>query len=126
MNDFLALDISSAGMRVQRQRMRIISENLANQHTTGPDGAYARKEVIFEAVPITEFERELDGSIKSMNSGEDAQHSVVVSEVRQDGADPIKVYDPSHPHADAQGLRGVSQHQYFPRDDRHGRSLAHV
>jgi flagellar basal-body rod protein FlgC len=30
-------------------------------------------------------------------------HSVEVTEVRTDGAPPIRVYDPSHPHADAQG-----------------------
>ena len=49
MNDFIAMDISSAGITAQRTRLRVIAENLANQHTTGPNGPYQRQETIFES-----------------------------------------------------------------------------
>ena len=104
MNDFIALDLSGAGMRVQRERMRVIAENLANQHTTGPNGPYQRKDAIFESVPIEPFDNALSAAMDAQSEGPGAPlSSVRVTEVRQDGSDPIKVYDPSHPHADADG-----------------------
>ena len=35
--DFGSIDISAAGMRVQRQRMDLIAANLANVDTVGPE-----------------------------------------------------------------------------------------
>ena len=104
MNDFLALDISGAGMRVQRQRMQVVAENLANQKTTGPDGPYQRKEVVVRAIPMTEFQRTLEGElVRSNGEVDEATQGVAVSEVRPDQEAPTRVFDPSHPHADAQG-----------------------
>ncbi|MCE5229493.1 flagellar basal body rod protein FlgC [bacterium] len=105
MSDFLALDISGAGMAAQRMRMRVISENLANQHTTGPNGPYQRKEVVMESSPIKDFSDELTGALQQLSTtdGKDAVSSVKVSSVSRDGSEPVRVYDPSHPHADAQG-----------------------
>ena len=105
MNDLLALDLSGAGMRAQRIRMQVVAENLANQHTTGPNGPYQRKEAVFESVPVTSFDQDLAASIRSLTQapGEEAVQSVNVSDVRADNSEPVKVYDPSHPHADAQG-----------------------
>ena len=101
MNDFMALDISSAGMSAQRTRLRVIAENLANQQTTGPNGPYMRKEAIFEAAPVQSFGSELEGAMQNLEG--DSPQSVTVSSIRSDGAEPIRVYDPTHPHADAQG-----------------------
>jgi flagellar basal-body rod protein FlgC len=103
MNDLLALDISGAGMRVQRERMAAVAENLANQHTTGPNGPYQRKQVIAQAVPISEFEKTLNGALSKAENVEGVA-SVGVAEVQRDKSEPTKVYDPSHPHADAQGF----------------------
>lgn len=103
MNDFVALDLSSAGMRVQRQRMRVVSENLANQHTTGPDGPYQRKEIMFSSEPVA-FERELRGALEAHSpAARDQLHSVVVSDVRHDNSEPVRIFDPNHPQADAEG-----------------------
>ncbi len=103
MNDFMALDISGAGMTAQRTRMRLIAENLANQHTTGPDGPYQRRDAVLKATPL-EFSQELAGAI---DQGTDpalaAAQSVAVDHVRVDESEPVRVYDPSHPHADGQG-----------------------
>lgn len=105
MSDFIALDLSSAGMAAERMRMRVISENLANQHTTGPNGPYQRKEVLIESLPITQFADELSGALEQMKTsdGREAISSVEVSQVAPDGAEPVRVFDPNHPHADAQG-----------------------
>ena len=98
MSDLTALDLSSAGMKAQRIRMQVVAENLANQHTTGPDGPYQRKEVVFESQPVTSFQNELDGAMANGNS-ENVSQSVEVKEIRADGSEPIKVFDPSHPFA---------------------------
>jgi flagellar basal-body rod protein FlgC len=99
MNDFIALDLSAAGMRVQRQRMQIVAENLANQDTTGPDGPYKRKEAVLQATQV-DFGKNLS---EAMNMEEQSIHSVAIAAVSVDSAPPVKVYDPSHPNADAQG-----------------------
>ena len=104
MNDFITLELSGAGMRTQRQRMAVIAENLANQHTTGPNGPYQRKDVVMHAVPVTAFDKELDAAL-GQSSGDPATalQTVVVAEVRSDGSEPEKRYEPDHPLADAQG-----------------------
>ncbi|HOE94971.1 MAG TPA: flagellar basal body rod protein FlgC [Candidatus Sumerlaeota bacterium] len=102
MSDFLGLDISGAGMSVQRQRLRVIAENLANQQTTGPDGPYQRKRVVIEAAPVDSFAKAFDGALAE-RSDSDGATSVRVAAVRPDGAQPVRVYDPHHPHADRDG-----------------------
>lgn len=99
MNDFLALDLSASGMRVQRHRMQIVAENLANQQTTGPDGPYQRKQAVVQAVKV-DFDDDLKAA---MNPEARAVHAATVTAVVKDPAPPLRVYDPSHPHADAEG-----------------------
>jgi len=105
MNDLTAMSISSAGMSAQRTRMRVIAENLANQHTTGPDGPYQRKEVILNSVPITNFQSELDTALDGALSPAEVGNidSVAVSDIVEDGSEPVRRYDPNHPQADADG-----------------------
>lgn len=101
MDDFLALDISAAGMRVQRQRVRVVAENLANQQTTGPNGPYQRKEVVVESIPM--FDNELTQAVGRIDDSVRVS-SAAVTEIRPDEAPPMRVYDPSHPHADQDGF----------------------
>lgn len=100
-----AMSIGSAGMSVQRARMRVIAENLANQHTTGPSGPYQRKEVLLKSVPITEFQTEfdnaLDGALSPSEFG--TIESVAIDGIVEDNSEPILRYDPNHPQADADG-----------------------
>lgn len=105
MSDFITLDISGAGMAAQRARMRAISENLANQHTTGPNGPYQRKQVVLEKVDLANFADELTGAMENLSTadGKSAVSSVKVGSIAPDGSEPVRVYDPSHPHANAQG-----------------------
>lgn len=106
MNDFLALDLSGAGMRAQRMRLQVVSENLANQHTVGPNGPYKRKEAVFQTVPVSSFEKDLEDAVGGLTNtkGAPSVQSVAVSEVRTDNAEPVRVFEPSNPQADAKGF----------------------
>jgi flagellar basal-body rod protein FlgC len=85
-----ALSVAASGMRVQSDRMKVISENIANADSTSPiPGAdpYRRK------VPTvtSKFDRELDASM--VESGKTVTDK---SEFRSQ-------YDPGNPSADKQG-----------------------
>src|SRR5207249_8678872 len=83
------LRISGSALTAERIRLDTIAQNIANSQTTrGPDGrAYRRREVVFEAIP----------------SGQPDAGGVRVTEVVESSAPPERVYNPSHPDADAQG-----------------------
>lgn len=85
-----ALDISASGMDAQSQRLRVISENMANEDTTGSTpGAdpYRRKIITF-------------GEQVDQQTGES---EVAVKSIGRDMSAFNKRYDPSHPAADATG-----------------------
>jgi flagellar basal-body rod protein FlgC len=77
------LALSASGMKAQSERLRHVSENIANADTAG----YRRKAVPFEAVYT--FGRP---------TGE-----VQTGRVRLDRSELTHVYDPGHPLADASG-----------------------
>ncbi len=82
--------VAVSGMKVQAERLRMISENLANVDSTAqtPDGLpYRRK--------IMTFKSELDRT--------NGLHRVVVDKVKPDSSDFNKKYDPNHPAADRDG-----------------------
>lgn len=84
MNEFSqTLAVSSAGMQAQAMRLRHVSENIANADTPG----YRRK-----TVPFT-----------LSRDGMNASGLVEVGRVRLDKTELEKVFDPSHPLADASG-----------------------
>jgi flagellar basal-body rod protein FlgC len=87
---FDALRISASGMTAERLRMDVIAENLANANTTRTEqgGPYRRKEVVLQA----------GGS-----SFADVLAGVRVAAIVEDPSPPRRVYDPTHPDADAQG-----------------------
>lgn len=80
MTDFSdAMNVATSGMKAQANRLRHLSENIANTDTPG----YRRKMVSFE---------------QAMNSG-----LVETGRVTLDQSDLTKIYDPSNPLADATG-----------------------
>lgn len=84
MSDFSkALDITSSGLMAQAQRLRHVSENIANADTPG----YRRKLVPFEAAV----------------TGGDAMTPVRPGPVRLDRTDLKRIYEPGHPLADDSG-----------------------
>lgn len=89
-----SIKISTAGMRVQGTRLRVISENIANADSL-PDGPgdtpYRRKQVSFKNV----LDRSLDAK------------RVKVDKIQVDKTDFEKKYDPQHPAADENGYVAV-------------------
>ena len=85
-----SMNISVAGLRAQGERLRVISENIANAGSTAltPDGEpYRRKLVTFG----NELNRELGTSL------------VEVQSVKRDPSDFSLRYQPGHPAADDSG-----------------------
>jgi flagellar basal-body rod protein FlgC len=88
---FGALGIAASGMAAERLRLDVTSANLANADTTrGVDGKpYVRQEVALQAGGVASFSSVLTG--------------VQVAGIVDDPSPPRRVYDPSHPDADANG-----------------------
>jgi flagellar basal-body rod protein FlgC len=84
MNDFSnAISVASSGMKAQANRLRHLSENIANADTPG----FRRK--------IVSFEEQVN---QGRRTGE-----VATGQLRLDQTDLARVYDPAHPLADAGG-----------------------
>lgn len=94
--DFLgSFEISASGLYAQRRRLDIISSNLANIETTrtGRGGPYRRKMVVMSAKPLEEFNQLLTLHTEG----------VQIDDVVEDESPFRRVYNPSHPDADADG-----------------------
>ena len=94
------MNISASGMTAQRLRLDIISQNIANVNTTRDENGkpYQRKTVVFEEKNMTPFGDILLKTAGTVGSG------VKVTQISSDTKTPMrKVYDPSHPDADADG-----------------------
>ncbi len=117
---FKAIDVASTGMTVQRQKMDVVSENIANIDTsrTAEGGPYQRQRVIVsEADPRAKFSeamntahnklsrtnsRHLKGQALSMNDAKDT-NKVSGREISDPDSSFKLVFDPSHPDADSDG-----------------------
>jgi flagellar basal-body rod protein FlgC len=77
-----AMSVASSGMKAQANRLRHVSENIANTDTPG----YRRKTISFETA--------MHGP---------AQGQVVTGNVNLDQSELSRVFDPSHPMADQNG-----------------------
>jgi len=103
MSLFGSIELSAQGLSVQRQRMELVSANLANISTTRtPEGGpYLRRQLVVESVENTDFGTAFEGF---MDKGhEDMIMGARATEVRLDPTPPIQRYEPGHPHADANG-----------------------
>ncbi|MBY6006485.1 flagellar basal body rod protein FlgC [Salipiger bermudensis] len=89
------LSVAASGMRAQGERLKVVSENVANASSTGnTDGEdpYRRKIISFQEM----VDRDSGASM------------VEVEGIRRDDADFQLSYDPSHPAADQDGFVKVS------------------
>ena len=115
-----AIDISSRGLSVQRAKMNVVAENIANAETTKTDkgGPYRRQQIaVSEEKLKTNFNTHLKQAgvkLSRTNSGHmpsklraikgNTEISNVDMKVVQDSPDNYKlVHDPSHPDADSDG-----------------------
>jgi flagellar basal-body rod protein FlgC len=92
--------ISAAGMTAQRRRLEVLIGNLVNSNTTQAAGkeAVSRNDVVFAASSPTS-----DNFKKAMDAAMEEVQSVEVAQVVADTREPIKRYEPNHPHADKDG-----------------------
>jgi flagellar basal-body rod protein FlgC len=88
-------NISGSGLAAQRLRLQTVASNMANAKTTRTeDGTpYKRRVPIFETAVVDPFGDALERSLSS----------VEVSGVKSI-AEFKKIYDPSHPDADGDGM----------------------
>lgn len=91
MDDLIkTMRISAAGMRVQGNRLRVIAQNIANANSLPQElgqQPYRRQVITFKNV----LDRSL--GLKTVRTGS----------IRPDKSDFGKLYEPSHPAADADG-----------------------
>ena len=87
---------SVAALDAERTRLDVISENIANAHTTrGPDGKpYQRQVVVFE----TALQNAIGGGDQAPTP------TLRVARVDKDPRPPELVYEPGHPDANADGM----------------------
>jgi len=84
------LQISSSALKAQSERLRVVSENLANARSTGEaagDDPYQRKTITFES----EFNRAVKADM------------VKVKDIGVDKSPYTVEYEPGHPAADENG-----------------------
>ncbi|NLN81183.1 MAG: flagellar basal body rod protein FlgC [Clostridiales bacterium] len=95
-----SLNISGSGLNVQRTRMNIISQNIANAGTTRTEdgGPYRRKIVNIQEDLANEF-----GVILDDENNRYQVSGVAVAEIVDDPSALKPVYNPSHPDADENG-----------------------
>jgi flagellar basal-body rod protein FlgC len=94
-----AMEVSASGLSAQRRRLEVLVSNLVNADTTAPAGTepYRRKDVVFSATtPQSTFGGTLTDAMEGVQG-------VEVSEIVTDKSDPIRRYEPGHPHADKDG-----------------------
>lgn len=118
-----SFDISASALTAQRLRLDIISSNLANMNSTrqadGTLGAYRRKNVVFAALmpggdpaatksngPLSQRSENGQTTLSaSVSYNQNEGVGVQVLQIAEDENTPLKrIYDPSHPDADANGF----------------------
>ena len=96
MSYFSALDVSASGLSVQRARMDLISQNIANVNTTRTeDGTPYRRQTLSVSAEKSSFGSYLSNAQSAMKA--------VIDGVNKDMSDFERKYDPSNPDADEDG-----------------------
>ncbi len=94
---FKVFDIAGSSMSAQSVRLNTTASNLANANTAAgsAEQAYRSKQPIFQTV-LNEL------------SPDDTSEGVRVKSVVESNAPPVKVHQPGHPQADADGFVWMS------------------
>ena len=98
------LKTAGSALTAQRLRMDVIASNLANSEATStPEGGpYKRERVVFGPV-LRDTVNKLGSGASDIADGS-ATGGVEVTGIVQDDEDPRRVFDPTHPDADADGF----------------------
>ena len=89
---------TSAALDAERTRLDVISQNIANAHTTHDvDGKpYQRRVVVFE-----------NALQSAMADGNSTLMPAQVAKIERDTRPPLKIYNPGNPEADANGMVAI-------------------
>ena len=101
-----SMRIGLSALTAQRLRLDTISNNIANAETTrtAEGGAYKREDVVFATRDRSSFLPALVLAQRNTgNSGLLPMDGVQVARITQDETPGPRVYDPTHPDADADG-----------------------
>jgi len=93
-----AMEISRTGLDVEWKRLEVIADNLANLSTTRTASGAPYQAMRLVSGPKASFAQLVGAPQTGGLSG------VMTYGVEPTTAQPRRVYDPSHPHADAQGF----------------------
>jgi len=98
MNLLPGIQPTAQALDAEKLRMDLIAQNMANAQTTrGPDGeVYQRKMAVFESV--------LDRQAGGLDAKDQYGQGVRITRVVTDDTPGERIYNPAHPHADAQGM----------------------
>lgn len=104
MSFFGSMDISASGLAMNRTRMDLISQNIANAETNG----YKRKSLIVKEKEVTpdDFNSILESKLKGTNNYKNEYEKgagVEVTKIFTDNTKGLTVYDPEDPDADENG-----------------------
>jgi len=104
-----AMDTSASGLKVQRYRMNLIAENLANVHTTHTDNGqpYRRKELLVASSASNAFSDAVNAALARYAPNHATNgylQGVRITGVIEDTSPFREVYDPGHPDADQNGM----------------------
>lgn len=91
MNFLSGIHATSSALSAEQVRMDIVAQNIANAYTTkdANGGPYQRRMVSFETV---------------MGGVQKAERGVKVASIKNDKSPGEQIYNPGHPHADANGM----------------------
>lgn len=105
MNLFGVLDISASALLAERQRAEVVTSNLANAESAGPNAAsvYRRREVVFASHPLPFAQTLAAAGGAGAGVPDTAAPGVEVSDVVTDQSPLVQRYEPGSPNADAQG-----------------------
>jgi flagellar basal-body rod protein FlgC len=105
-----SLRIASSSLSAQRLRLDIISNNIANAETTRTEegGPYQRQDVVFSPQGSNSLTPQFLNVLRSFRGSNTSLPMSSVSGVRvnsiiTDTTSGPRIYDPSHPDADAEG-----------------------
>ncbi|HPH96755.1 MAG TPA: flagellar basal body rod protein FlgC [Anaerolineaceae bacterium] len=106
MSFWRALRIGSSALTAQRLRLDVIANNVANAETTSTaeGGPYQRQDVVFQTQSKQPFLGNLMLANRKINDNMLNLNGVRVSKIVTDDTPGAKVYDPTHPDADAEGF----------------------
>ena len=102
MTMFNALATNASALRINRLKLNLISENIANAQTTrtASGGPYkAKRAIVAETPAYISFKKILDSNSDSL-----PYRNPTIKGIFLDNKPPIQKYDPSHPDANENGF----------------------